>query len=116
MNRRMTRGIKEVNPAEAYEKIRNGAVLLDVRERQELAQEAFDVENLLNIPLSEFGHRLNEIPRDIEVIIGCHSGSRSFQVTTYLTGQGYDNVINLMYGIDNWVECGLPVKYEQAVK
>lgn len=116
MNRRMTQGIKEVAPAEAYEKIKHGAVLLDVRERQELEEEAYDVENLLHIPLSEFVNRINEIPRNKEVIIGCHSGIRSFQVTTYLTEQGYNNVINLMFGIDNWVGCGLPVKVQETTK
>ncbi|GET28727.1 sulfurtransferase [Prolixibacter sp. SD074] len=112
----MTQGIKEVAPAEAYKKIKTGAVLLDVREIQELEEEAYDVEDLLHIPLSEFVNRISEIPRDKEVIVGCHSGIRSFQVTTYLTEQGYNNVINLMYGIDNWVDCGFPVKVRKTTK
>lgn len=116
MNRRIEKGIKEVDAATAYEKIKNGAILMDVREWEEIEQVAFGVENILVIPISEFGARLDEIPRDQEVIIGCRSGSRSFQVTWVLTEQNFTNVINLKNGIINWAQNGLPVKVSESVK
>lgn len=115
MNRRIERGIKEVDASTAFRKIQNGAILLDVRETIEIELLAFDVENILYIPLSELGFRLHEVPRDKEVIVGCRSGARSFQVTAVLTDQQYNNVINLKDGILKWVEAGLPVIEDQTV-
>lgn len=115
MNRRIERGIKEVDAATAFEKIQNGAILLDVREPEEIELLAYGVENTLSIPLSEFGLRIDEIPRDVEVIVGCRSGARSFQVTEFLTDQAYDNVMNLKSGIINWVRVGLPVIEDETV-
>jgi rhodanese-related sulfurtransferase len=116
MNRRIEKGIKEVDAATAYEKIKNGAILMDVRELEEIEQVAFGVENILVMPVSEFGARLDEIPRDKEVIIGCRSGSRSFQVTWVLSEQNFDNVINLKNGIINWAQSGLPIKVRETAK
>lgn len=115
MNRRIEKGIKEVDAATAFEKIKNGAILMDVREPEEIELLAFDVENTLFIPLSEFGLRIDEIPRDKEVIVGCRSGSRSYQVTWFLTEQAFDNVINLKHGIMKWTELGLPVRIDETV-
>ena len=115
MNRRIERGIKEVDVATAFEKLQNGAVLLDVREPEEIELLAFDVENRLCIPLSEFGLRIDEIPRDKEVIVGCRSGARSFQVTAFLTEHDYSQVMNLQHGIMKWVAAGLPVKEDETV-
>ncbi|GET22451.1 hypothetical protein JCM18694_26970 [Prolixibacter denitrificans] len=116
MNRRIEKGIKEVDAATAYEKIKNGAILMDVREWEEIDQVAFGVANTLVMPISEFGARLDEIPRDVEVIVGCRSGSRSYQVTWFLTEQNYSNVINLKNGIISWAQSGLPVKVREAAK
>jgi len=73
----MHQEIKEVHPVSAYAKIQKGALLLDIREEEEIEMMAFDVEEQLFIPHSEFDARFSEIPRDREVIVGCHSGNRS---------------------------------------
>ncbi len=108
----MHQEVKEVCPAAAYERIRKGALLLDIRETEEIEMLAFDVEAQIFIPQSEFDFRFCEIPRDREVIIGCNSGKRSRIATLFLINEKYDNVYNLKGGIEEWIERGLPVRWD----
>ncbi len=80
----MHQEVKEVHPAVAYERIQKGALLLDIRESEEIEMMAFDVEEQIFIPQSEFDLRFGEIPRDREVIVGCHSGNRSQSAILFL--------------------------------
>jgi len=109
---KMSQEIKEVNPVAAYEKIQKGALLLDIRELVEIETVAFDMEEQMYIPQSEFAFRFQEIPRDREVILGCNSGSRSYDATLFLTDQKFDNIYNLKGGISEWIELNLPVTWD----
>ena len=62
------------------------------------------------IPKGTVANRLNEIPKDKPVIVTCHSGNRSAQVTDYLRQQGYTNVHNMTGGISAWQQAGYPVE------
>ncbi len=110
----MCQKIKEVNPAVAYERIQKGALLLDIRESVEIEIVAFDVQEQIFIPQSEFALRFGEIPRDREVIVGCHSGNRSQNIILFLIKEkyDYDKVYNLKGGISEWIELALPVRWD----
>ena len=108
----MVQEIREINAAAAYERIQKGALLLDIRETEEIEMLAFDVEEQIFIPQSEFAFRFSEILRDREVIVGCHSGNRSRDATLFLIKEKYDNVYNLKGGIEEWIERGLPVRWD----
>ena len=108
----MYQEIREVNPAAAYERIQRGALLLDIRESEEIEMFAFDVEEQIFIPQSEFAFRFREIPPDREVIVGCHSGNRSRDTILFLIKEKYDNVYNLNGGIEEWLKLDLPVKWD----
>lgn len=81
---------------------REGAshVVLDVREVPELAICA--LEGALHIPMRQVPERLAEIPRDRPVVVLCHHGIRSWQVTQYLRREGVERAVNLAGGIDAW--------------
>ncbi len=111
-NKKMDKEVKQVSVAVAIEKIKNGALLIDIREAEEIEMVAYDVDGHMQIPQSEFSFRLNEIPRDREIIIGCHSGNRSLHTTLFLMDQNFDNVFNLKGGIRDWMEQGLPVSWD----
>ncbi len=108
----MHQEIREVNPVAAYERIQKGALLLDIREPVEIEMVAFDVEVQIFIPQSEFALRFSEIPRERDVIVGCHSGNRSRDVILFLLTEKYDNLYNLKGGIEEWMVLGLPVKWD----
>jgi adenylyltransferase/sulfurtransferase len=73
--------------------------ILDVREPFE-----YQIANLgaRLIPMNEVPARLDEIPRDREVVVQCKSGGRSQRVAEFLAQSGYTRVANLSGGILAW--------------
>ena len=61
--------------------------LLDVREPVELALESEP--RALNIPLGQLRSRLDELPRDREILVICRSGGRAYYATRILLQNGY---------------------------
>lgn len=101
--------LEQVGPVKATLMVRNGALMVDVREKDEVAELAYDVENIVNIPLSELNSRWSEIPKDKEVVLACRSGNRSRKAADILLEHGYTNLVNLDGGILAWQEKNLPV-------
>lgn len=102
--------VPEICPTTSQSRLKTGALLVDVRESDEVEQLAFDVQKLLHIPLSEFEDRFKEIPTHHEVILACKSGGRSFRATAFLMHHGYSQVVNMKHGLIRWVQKGFPVK------
>ena len=77
-------------------------LLLDVREQEEY--EVARIDRSLLIPMSELGDRVTELEphRDRLVVVHCHHGMRSLQVTHALRGHGFDKVQSMAGGIDQW--------------
>ena len=61
-----------------------------------------------HIKMGEIVRRINELPKDKQLGILCHSGSRSGQVTRYLRQQGFD-AVNIQGGIEYWAKSLDPV-------
>jgi sulfur-carrier protein adenylyltransferase/sulfurtransferase len=81
---------------DAREKIQ----LIDVREAFEYEIARIDGARL--IPLGELSGRLNEVERNTQTIVHCHTGVRSARAVEVLRQAGYTNVFNLNGGIDAW--------------
>ena len=78
----------------------DAAILLDVRNPDEYAER--HIEGSLNIPVSELGERLSELPdKDAVIIVFCRAGRRSAKAYDILINNGYTNVLD-MQTIDNW--------------
>lgn len=79
----------------------NPPVLLDVREKWE-----YDTAHLPDsvlMPMGEVpGRAYNELDPDQRIIVMCHHGARSLNVTMWLRQQGYDHAQSLAGGIDAW--------------
>ncbi len=102
--------VNEICPTTTQGKVKNGVLLVDVREKVEVAQLAYDVPNIINIPLSEFEERFTEIPQDKDVVMVCRSGGRSLRAAGFLVNHGYENVLNMKHGIIRWIQKGFPTK------
>ncbi|MEK6815069.1 MAG: rhodanese-like domain-containing protein [Nitrospirota bacterium] len=91
-----------IEPALVKEKIDKGEkpVLLDIRNPWEV--QVARIEGATHIPMAELQYRLEEIPKDKEVFMVCHTGRRSLTATMFLRQAGMDNVRNLAGGIDAW--------------
>jgi rhodanese-related sulfurtransferase len=80
------------------------AYLLDVRDGQEWA--AGHAPAAAHLPMMEVPGRLDEVPRDRDVVVVCRVGSRSAQVAVYLRAHGFDRVANLDGGMLAWRSAG----------
>lgn len=105
---------KEVCPTTTRRMLDEGALMIDVREPNEVAAFAFDVPDALNIPATQLESRWKEVPADRPVIFVCESGARSLKATYYMQFQGYKNVSNMSGGIVKWSAKGFPVKGARA--
>ncbi|OJY30044.1 MAG: hydrolase [Rhodobacterales bacterium 65-51] len=100
---------REVCPTTSQRLLKEGALLVDVREPHEVAQVGYAGCDVVNIPLSQFEDRWQEVPRDRDVILACAVGERSLKATYFLMYQGYDRVMNMKPGIARWVARGFPI-------
>jgi rhodanese-related sulfurtransferase len=85
-----------------------GAVLLDVRSRQEYG--AGHAPGATNVPVEEIDRRLRDIPSDRTVLTICQSGGRSARAAAVLRGRGLQEVRDVRGGMTAWQRAGLPVQ------
>ncbi|VAW25690.1 hypothetical protein MNBD_BACTEROID04-1733 [hydrothermal vent metagenome] len=105
---------KQICPTTTMGKIKNGALIVDVRKTEEVASVTFDVPNYINIPIDELEERFNEIPKDKEIVMVCLSGERSLKTTYFLMNNGFQNVFNMDGGIIKWASKNFPTKGDVA--
>ena len=75
--------------------------LLDVREPWGL--EKAKLEGSKNIPMGEVPNRAHqELDPDQHIVVICHHGLRSLNVTNWLRQQGFEKVQSMRGGIDGW--------------
>jgi rhodanese-related sulfurtransferase len=74
--------------------------MIDVREHDEVAHGMID--GAIHMPLGQVPQRLDEIPRDEEVVFICRSGYRSDQACQYLSALGFKGATNLVGGMLAW--------------
>jgi rhodanese-related sulfurtransferase len=79
---------------------REKPLLLDVREPWEFDRARIQGAQL--VPMREVAARLEEIDQGKPVVAICHHGGRSMQVALFLEKAGYNNVHNLLGGVDAW--------------
>jgi rhodanese-related sulfurtransferase len=105
-------GVPTIDVREADRRLREDSprpLVVDVREVGEF--EAVRLEDdVALVPLSEFGTRYEELPRDRPLLMMCAGGTRSAAATAHLLRNGYTDVVNVAGGIKDWEASGLPVR------
>jgi len=86
---------------------RGAFVLIDVRTDREVERGL--IPGALHIPLHMLPARLEEIGHGCPVVLYCQSGARSAQASSFLAGNGWEQVYNLAGGFSGWAARGLPV-------
>ncbi len=106
------RGVPEIDVFELKKLLQaepdgRAPLLLDVREPAEWA--LCRLPGAILVPLSDLARRgvaalPNGLSANTPLVVYCHHGVRSAQVTAWLLGQGYHDVVSLAGGIDAWSE------------
>jgi rhodanese-related sulfurtransferase len=91
---------------QASQLMRQGAILLDVREAPEWR--AGHAPGARHIPLSRLPARIKDLPPQGIVVTVCRSGHRSALAAKMLARQGRE-VASLSGGMHAWARAGLPV-------
>ncbi len=106
-------GAPEISVKEVRAKQEGGEafILVDVREPNELELASLPEEAFVSMPLSDLRERrLDAVPdalnenKEADVVVFCHKGLRSAQVTVFLRKQGWTNAVSMAGGIDSWAE------------
>jgi rhodanese-related sulfurtransferase len=93
----------EIAPAElkALLDSHSDVVVLDVREPWEI--ETASLAGTTNIPMGDIPARFGqELDPEKRIVVICHHGVRSMNVTAWLRQQGLEDVQSLRGGIDRW--------------
>jgi len=92
----------EISPGEAAALLHEGkAKLIDVREPWEFA--TAHVEQSVAMPMGEVpGRAHQELDPDERLMVLCHHGIRSMNVTVWLRNQGFEQAQSVRGGIDAW--------------
>jgi rhodanese-related sulfurtransferase len=101
-------GTPGVTTDEARRRQAEGALVVDVRERDEWR--AGHIAGASLIPLGDLGRRARELPQDRDLLIVCRSGNRSARATALLHGLGFARAVNVAGGMNAWTAAGLPVQ------
>jgi len=78
--------------AKLDELLSKGALLLDVRTKDEYA--SGHAKNSKNIPLDKLGESLHTLDKERDIIVVCASGTRSSQAVSLMKRNGFTNCYN----------------------
>jgi rhodanese-related sulfurtransferase len=104
--------IPEVDVHQLADKLQTNEpfVLLDVREAWELDQALIDDSRLKVVPVSrlaQFGEEAfpeDVRQKDVEILVMCHHGVRSANVTEWMLARGWTNVFSVRGGIAEYAQ------------
>ena len=98
----------EITPSQAYGKFQQGAYFLDVRSAEEWEQ--IHIANSVSISLDELKKRLDELPKNTDIVVVCLSGKRSKEGLNLLQQAGINRAFCMNGGINAWKAAGYPVE------
>jgi rhodanese-related sulfurtransferase len=103
----------EITPEEVKSKLDQGEgfTLLDVREPWEFETAHMEAAKLL--PMGDIPARAHqELDPEDHIVVVCHHGVRSMNVTAWLRQQGFEKAQSMRGGIDAWsriIDANVPV-------
>jgi rhodanese-related sulfurtransferase len=93
----------EITPEEVKKKLDSGddLTLIDVREPWEFERSYIEGAKLM--PMGDVPSRANqELDPEAHIVVICHHGVRSMNVTAWLRQQGFEKAQSVRGGIDAW--------------
>lgn len=98
----------EISPRAAFERVQNGALLVDVREPYEYGSVRIPGAELA--PIGSLTRAREHMDKDQEMIFVCRIGERSALAVELLRRAGFAKTFNLTGGLVGWLNEQLPVE------
>ncbi len=94
----------EIGPEELKAALDAGRpmMLLDVREPWEF--QCARIEGSTLIPMGQIPRRMQQLDPDAHIVVICHHGNRSLNVTHWLRQNGIDKAQSLRGGVEAWAQ------------
>lgn len=103
--------VTRISTLELAEALANEDILLlDINLKEDARKFHIDHEKRRHLPLDELKVSLPQLPKEKRIVVICLKGRRSPTAVQYLIGQGYQDVVMVEGGVQQWVLEGRPVK------
>lgn len=91
-------------PEEVQAKLERGDdfVLLDVRPMGQFNMRHIEDERVQQLALGELRAKLDQVPRDKEIVTVCVMGTRAYEAARILEGAGFKNIKFMESGMEGW--------------
>lgn len=103
--------METISVPELWQRIQNDTVtVLDLRPEVEYNQS--HIPNSISIPLNQLKDKLNELPKDVEIVAYCRGPYcvLSPEAVSFLKANGF-HAIRMEEGLPEWKQAGLPIAF-----
>ena len=83
-------------------------IILDVREEKE--RTAVFISSDINIPMGQVKNKMESLDKSKNILVYCKSGTRSDQISGFLSKNEFQNVYSLQGGFKAWQKAELPIQ------
>lgn len=105
-----SQGVCSVTPRETNELIREGAILIDIRDTDYTDYKAFNVDQVIILPVSVFDEQVKKLDPANYYILADSSGIKSRIYVEKMQNLGFTHVASMSGGFVEWERDGLPVR------
>jgi rhodanese-related sulfurtransferase len=106
------KGILSLTPRETHDLVSRGAFLIDLRDIDFVDYKAFDVPNVLNLPLNGFEKHLKKLDKKGYYILADSSGLKSRDYVQKMLDKGFMHAGSMSGGFIEWERDGMPVRID----
>ncbi|HRK74561.1 MAG TPA: rhodanese-like domain-containing protein [Rhodothermales bacterium] len=100
--------VKEVSVHDAYELLRSGTILFDIREEFDRKSHG-EIQGARALPLREISPKRLPLNTNTPIMFICQTGSRAGSAARQAVAWGYSNVMSVQGGLQRWKRANLPV-------
>lgn len=104
--------LRNIQPKEAAKLIREGAVCIDIRNKDEYAQK--HIAQAINVPIDQFGASVLPLQGAKAVIYHCKTGHRTQMNIQKIEANTSCPGYIMEGGLDAWEKANLPVQYDKS--
>lgn len=102
--------VQQIDPVDVAHE--NHRTVVDVRGAAEW--DAGHIPNARHLFLGDLPTSSDELPRDLPIVVHCHTGTRASIAASILKAKGFTDVVTMRGGMDAWESAHLPVEHSSS--